>query len=106
MPIHDHQPSSRGRAFFWGGLGLGVLFLVALVTRGFGLWGGSDKGHEAPALMVRQGERIIVPQGSALRDRLSIMPASSQPVSPNLVLPAVIESDPARTALALPHFAG
>ena len=36
MPIHDHQPSSRGRAFFWGGLGLGVLFLVALVTRGFG----------------------------------------------------------------------
>jgi membrane fusion protein, heavy metal efflux system len=106
MPIHDHQPSSRGRAFFWGGLGLGVVFLVALVTRGFGLWGGSAKGPEAPALMVRQGDRIIVPAGSALRDRLSVMPASTQPVSPDLVLPAVVESNPARTALVLPALGG
>ena len=106
MPIHDHQPSSRGRAFFWGGLGLGVLFLAALVTRGFGLWGGSGKGSEAPALMVRQGERIVVPAGSALRDRLSVMPASMQPVSPDLVLPAVVESNPARTALVLPALGG
>src|ERR1700691_1200128 len=106
MPIHDHQPSSRGRTFFWGGLGLGVLFLVALVTHGFGLWGGSAKGPEPPALMVRQGDRIIVPEGSALRDRLSVMPASTQPVSPNLVLPAAVESDPARTALVLPAFGG
>jgi cobalt-zinc-cadmium efflux system membrane fusion protein len=106
MPIHDHQPSSRGRAFFWGGLGLGLLFLAALVTRGFGLWGGSGKGSEAPALMVRQGERIVVPAGSALRDRLSVMPASTQPVSPDLVLPAVVESNPARTALVLPALGG
>jgi cobalt-zinc-cadmium efflux system membrane fusion protein len=106
MPIHDHQPSSRGRAFFWGGLGLGVLFLVALITRGFGLWGGSSKGPEGPALMIRQGERISVPEGSALRARLSVMPASLQPVSANLVLPAVVESDPARTALVLPALGG
>jgi membrane fusion protein, heavy metal efflux system len=106
MPIHDHQPSSRGRAFFWGGLGLGVLFLVALVTHGFGLWGGSAKSPEPPALMVRQGDRIIVPKGSALRDRLTVMPASTEPVSPNLVLPAVVESDPARTALVLPALGG
>ena len=106
MPIHDHQPSSRGRAFFWGGLGLGVLFLAALVTRGFGLWGGSSKGLEAPALMTRQGERITVPEGSALRARLSVMPASTQPVSANLILPALVESDPARTALVLPALGG
>jgi cobalt-zinc-cadmium efflux system membrane fusion protein len=71
MPIHDHQPSSRGRAFLWGGLGLGVLFVLALFTRGFGLLGGAAKGPEGPALMVRQGDRITVPEGSALRDRLS-----------------------------------
>ena len=106
MPIHDHQPSSRGRAFFWSGLGLGVLFLVALFTRGFGLWGGSAKGAEAPPLLVRQGDRILVPEGSALRDRLSVMPAQTQPVSPNLVLPAIVESDPARTALVLPALGG
>jgi cobalt-zinc-cadmium efflux system membrane fusion protein len=34
------------------------------------------------------------------------MPASTQPVSPNLVLPAVVESDPARTALVLPALGG
>jgi membrane fusion protein, heavy metal efflux system len=56
--------------------------------------------------MVRQGDRITVPEGSALRDRLSVMPASTQPVSPNLVLPAVVESDPARTALVLPALGG
>lgn len=106
MPIHDHQPSSRGRAFFWGGLGLGVLFLAALLTRGFGLWGGSSKGPEAPALMTRQGDRIMVPEGSALRARLSVMAASTQPVSANLVLPAVVESDPARTALVQPALGG
>jgi cobalt-zinc-cadmium efflux system membrane fusion protein len=106
MPMHDHQPSSRGRTFFWGGLGLGVLFLVALVTHGFGLWGGSAKSPEPPALMVRQGDRIIVPEGSALRDRLTVMPASTEPFSPNLVLPAVVESDPARTALVLPALGG
>jgi membrane fusion protein, heavy metal efflux system len=106
MPIHDHQPSSRGRAFFWGGLGLGVLFVAALLTHGFGLWGGSSKGPETPALMTRQGGRITVPEGSALRTRLSVMSASTQPVSANLVLPAVVESDPARTALVLPALGG
>ncbi len=106
MPIHDHEPSPRGRAFFWGGVGLGALFLVALVTRGFGLWGGSAKGSEAPALMVRQGSRITVPEGSALRDRLTVTPATAQLVNPDLVLPAVVESDPARTALVLPAQGG
>jgi cobalt-zinc-cadmium efflux system membrane fusion protein len=87
-------------------VGLGALFLVALVTRGFGLWGGSAKGSEAPALMVRQGSRITVPEGSALRDRLTVTPATAQLVNPDLVLPAVVESDPARTALVLPAQGG
>jgi membrane fusion protein, heavy metal efflux system len=106
MPIHDHEPSFRGGAFLWGGIGLGVLFLVLLLTKGFGLLGGSGKGVAEPGVMVRQGDKILVPEGSALRNRLSVMPASAQAVSPKLSLPAMVEADPARTAAVLAPLSG
>jgi len=106
MPIHDHEPSFRGRAFLWGGIALGLLFLVALFTHGFGLFGGPGRGEAEPALMVRQGDKIFVPEGSALRGRLSVMPAPTEAVSAKLILPAVVESDPARTAVVLPAGSG
>jgi len=56
--------------------------------------------------MVRQGDKIIVPEGSALRNRLSVMPAAAQTVSAKLVLPGVVESDPARTAAVLTPLGG
>ena len=105
MPIHDHQASLRGRAFLWGGIVLGVLFAAALLTHGFGLFRESAK-RGAPDLMTRQGDRIVVPEGSALRARLSVMPALVQPVALRLVLPAVVESDPARTVAVLPALGG
>jgi cobalt-zinc-cadmium efflux system membrane fusion protein len=106
MPIHDHEPSLRGGAFLWGGLGLGLLFLVALLTHGFGLLKASSSAAAAPELMVRQGDKIFVPEGSALRSRLTVMPAAAQAISPKLVLPAIVESDPARTAAVLPALGG
>jgi cobalt-zinc-cadmium efflux system membrane fusion protein len=106
MPIHDHEPTFQGRAFLWGGIGLGLLFLVVLLTRGFGVLGPSGKGAEGPQLMLRQGDKIIVPEGSALRDRLSVMPAPTQAVNSRLVLPGVVESDPARTAAVLTPLSG
>src|SRR5271155_2458709 len=105
MPIHDHQPSLRGRAFVWGGLGLGLLVLAALLTRGFGLLA-VGKGAAEPELMIRSGDKIIVPEGSALRNRLSVMPAPAKPISPRLILPAIIESDPARTSAVLTPLSG
>jgi membrane fusion protein, heavy metal efflux system len=106
MAIHDHQPSFRGGAFLWGGIGLGLLLLAALLTHGFGLLGGNGKSAAEPELVVRQGDKILVPEGSALRARLSVMPVSPQPVSPKLLLPAVVESDPARTAAVLTPLSG
>jgi cobalt-zinc-cadmium efflux system membrane fusion protein len=106
MPIHDHEPSFQGRAFVWGGIGLGLLVLAALLTRGFGLMGGGGKGAAEPELMVRQGDKIFVPEGSALRARLSVLPAPERPVSPQLSLPAVVESDPARTSAVLAPLGG
>jgi membrane fusion protein, heavy metal efflux system len=106
MPIHDHEATFQGRAFVWGGIGLGVLFVAALLTHGFGMLGPSSKGTEPPELMIRQGEKIIVPEGSALRGRLTVEQASAQPVNSTLVLPAVIESDPARTAAVLAPLGG
>jgi membrane fusion protein, heavy metal efflux system len=106
MPIHDHEPSFQGRAFLWGGIGLGVLFLAAIFTHGFGLLNGSGKGAEPSPLMVRQGDQILVPEGSALRNRLTVEPAAVQPLDPKLVLPAIVESDPARTANVLPALGG
>ena len=106
MPLHEHEPTLRGRAFLWGGVGLGLLFLAVFLTRGFGLLGGPGKGAEAPQLMVRQGDKILVPEGSALRNRLSVMPAAAQAVSAKLVLPGVVESDPARTAAVLTPLGG
>lgn len=106
MPIYDHQPSSAGSAFLWGGIALGVLFLAAMLTHGFGFLGRSAKGTEEPELLTRQGDKIFVPEGSALRSRLATAPATAEPVGAKLVLPAIVESDPARTALVLPAFGG
>ena len=38
--LHDHSPTRRGRLFFWGGLGAGLVLVVLLLTHGFGLFGG------------------------------------------------------------------
>jgi cobalt-zinc-cadmium efflux system membrane fusion protein len=105
MPIHEHTPSSLGRGFLWGGIALGLLLIALLYTHGFGLWVGSPKPEPAPPL-VRQGETISIPEGSPLRRRLTVMQVSIQPVDDKRVLPAVVESDPARTASVLPPLGG
>jgi cobalt-zinc-cadmium efflux system membrane fusion protein len=106
MPIHDHEPTFRGGAFLWGGIGLGLLLLVTLLTHGFGLLNRGARGSSEPQLMARQGDKIIVPEGSALRGRLNVETAAAQAVSPKLLLPAVVESDPARTAAVLTPLSG
>jgi cobalt-zinc-cadmium efflux system membrane fusion protein len=57
-------------------------------------------------LFVRDGERIKVPSGSPLRDKLVIAGVANQEIRRKLVLPAVVEADPARTVKVLPPLAG
>jgi cobalt-zinc-cadmium efflux system membrane fusion protein len=106
MHIHDHEPNLRGRAFLWGGIGAGVLFLALVLTHGFGLFSGSGKGAGEAPLFLRQGDKIVVPEGSALRSRLTVMPAPLQATAAILTLPAIVESDPTRTAAVLPPLGG
>jgi cobalt-zinc-cadmium efflux system membrane fusion protein len=96
----------RGRAFLWGGVGFGALFLIIVLTHGFGWMGGAGKASSGAEPMLRQGDKIVVPEGSALRGRLSVMPAPVQSVNAKLLLPGAVESDPARTAAVLTPLAG
>ena len=106
MSMQDHGPTSLGRGFLWGGIALGVLFAVGAFTHGFGLLGpASSTDSEAP-LLVHQGDKILIPSSSPLRQRLSVMPVAAQVVSGKLVLPGIIESDPARTAAVLTPLTG
>jgi cobalt-zinc-cadmium efflux system membrane fusion protein len=88
-----------------GGIVLGLLFLAAILTHGFGLFG-REKRADEPALLERQGDKIFVPEGSALRQRLTVVPAAARAVNTRLALPGVVESDPARTVAVLTPLGG
>ena len=105
MQIHDHAPNARGSTFLWGGIILGLLVVAAAFTHGFGLLGETAATPEAAAL-ERQGDKIVIPESSPLRKRVAVAPAQAQAINPKLILPAVVESDPARTAAVLTPLGG
>lgn len=83
-----------------------ALLAVAAAYRFFG----DPVGHaEAPVKappLIRSDEAITVPEGSGLRGRLAIAPIAERDISRELVLPAVVESDPARLIKVAPPLAG
>jgi cobalt-zinc-cadmium efflux system membrane fusion protein len=106
MDIHDHSPTAGGRAFLWGGIGLGLLLIVLLLTHGFGLFaGGGNSAAEAPAL-VRKGGQVFIPEKSPLRERLTLLAAPAEARNTIITAPGIVESNPARTVSVLPPGAG
>jgi len=90
----------------WAGIGLGVLFVVVMFTHGFGLFSRHAATAEGPAMLVHQGDKIVVPEGSPLRERLTVAPAPAEEIGGSLVMPGVVESNPAHTAAVLPPLGG
>jgi cobalt-zinc-cadmium efflux system membrane fusion protein len=93
-------------------LGL-VLTGAGLGALGYHLVAGHFISHgRAPAIdqsappFVAEGKRIVVPEGSPLRNKLAIDVVAETEVQRNLVLPAVVEADPARLVKVLPPLSG
>jgi membrane fusion protein, heavy metal efflux system len=57
-------------------------------------------------VLIRAGARITVPEGSPVRNSLAVEPVAEQDVQRSLVLPAIVEADPARLIKVLPPLAG
>jgi len=90
---------------FAAGAGIGAYRLIA---------GQSLERAHAPAAvsqksvpnLVRDGSRIVVPEGSPLRGKLTIGTVAQQQIDRTLQLPAIVEAEPARTVKVLPPVAG
>jgi membrane fusion protein, heavy metal efflux system len=92
-----------------------VLLLVAaaLVAGAYRLFVGPF-GHSEPTTvaaekvepLVRSGDRVTVPEGSPVRSKLAIEPVAAKDIKRDLVLPAVVEADPAQLVKVSPPLAG
>ncbi|HEX4598836.1 MAG TPA: efflux RND transporter periplasmic adaptor subunit [Burkholderiaceae bacterium] len=106
MSTDSRSTALLGRVFLWGGIVLGLVLVGALLTRGFGLLAAPPSaGGDAPTVLHR-ADKVIVPEGSPLRERLLVVPAPSESVSAKVELPGVVEADPARTAAVLSPLSG
>jgi membrane fusion protein, heavy metal efflux system len=61
--------------------------------------------ENAPQL-IKQANRIVIPDDSPLRNQLTVEPVGQKEVERNLTLPAVVEADPARLVKILPPLSG
>jgi len=90
----------------WLALGLlagAALLLVLTVYRAHA----SAPPAAAPGpLLVREGNRLVVPAGSALRERLRVETVGDEASAHEVALPATVEADPARTANIVPPLTG
>jgi len=90
-----------------------VLVAAMLAAGGYRLLPGAIGGKEAvlpiaakPPVLIRDGDRVTVPDGSPLRESLTLAPVTEQDIARSLALPAVVEADPARLIKVLPPLAG
>ena len=92
-------------------LGAAIMILVLGLwfgSHGLGLSRPSAAGDipDATPAFSREGEKIIIPEGSALRSRLVVQPVTVKDSPHVLQLPGAVEADPARTVNMLPPVAG
>ena len=66
----------------------------------------NEPPHQHMPYLVRSGDRITIPENSPLRGKLTMAEVGEKEIQHKLVLPAVVEADPARLAKILPPLAG
>jgi len=90
------------------GLACGVCLAVALTSSGpMSAHAGAPANAATPEAAPRQeAGKVVVPDASPLRAELVIAPVTVQRVTRKLVLPAMVEADPARTAKVMPALSG
>jgi cobalt-zinc-cadmium efflux system membrane fusion protein len=91
------------------GLALGIVadrFLIAAKGGQDTLQSSAQAVPHAQAPFSRIGNRIVVPPESLLRSQLVVADVATNEMSRSLVLPAMVESDPARTVKVLPPVTG
>jgi len=97
-------------------LALAMVLIAAVVGAGIyrlmsNSWGDPARAQapgarESAPLLIKEGQRITIPPGSPLRGKLVIATVAEKEIQRTLVLPAVVEADPARTVKVLPPVAG
>ena len=111
----DDRPPRQGRLQTVArGLAYATALLAAVVGAGAyllppSLWRGPTRAQTPPPraqFLIKQGERIYVPPGSPLRNKLVIAPVAVKEIRRKLALPAVVEVDPTRTVKVLSPVAG
>jgi cobalt-zinc-cadmium efflux system membrane fusion protein len=93
-----------------------VAFVLIAAAVGAAAYGqlASPYQHSAPAPavapriepVIRSGNRLTVPEGSPVRGKLAIEPIAAKDIKRDLVLPAVVEADPAHLIKVSPPLAG
>jgi cobalt-zinc-cadmium efflux system membrane fusion protein len=110
MKNRDHRTVARQHVFaglllLLIGTGLGAGMYRLATQERFRSTPLPNTDDSAPQL-VRQNDRIIIPDNSPLRSQLTVEPVSQKEIKRNLTLPAVVEADPARLVRILPPLAG
>lgn len=89
-----------------------VLLVLAAVAAGAYWLGRSGHAERDGAIantvqpLIRAGNRVTVPDGSAVLSGLVIAPVAERDIKRDLVLPAVVEADPAQLIKVSPPLAG
>jgi cobalt-zinc-cadmium efflux system membrane fusion protein len=77
-----------------------------MLARAPGYFATASPAAEKVQLLIRSGDTVTVPEGSALRTKLAIEPVAEKEIRRDLVLPAVVEADPSHLIKVAPPLAG
>lgn len=115
-PVPEQTPGDEASARHESGGGRSLVVLIValavaagtyrLLTGPYGFSAPAPAVAEKPQSVIRNGEQVTVPENSAIRSRLAIAPVAERDIHRDLVLPAVVEADPARLIKVSPPVAG